>query len=306
MKLASRYSGRGSALLLTLWCVAVLSLMAVVIAQLVELDVEGESGRSARLEARALALTGIAYGMCPTLKRGSELYTQRFPDGSQLDVRVASENARLNINLLLRQPENQGLKALFKTWEVPLESAQVAADSLQDWTDADDLRQLNGAERDQLQNQTQYALPQNRDFLSVDEMARVRGMDAIAELKPDWRESFSVFSQGKLDVQESAPELFEAFALFSKPQAQQWERLRNGPDEIPGTTDDLMLKSLDELVAHLGLSHGQASELGNAFGIGGEPTRIISESRVGNASYEITVVVNRSEGKPRILSWEER
>ncbi len=307
---ATVYFGRsenGGALLLTLWCVAVLSLTIVLVARIVSSDVDTESMRSRRFEARELALTGLAYGMNPALKKDSELFHQKFPDGRSLDVRILSESARPNINLLLKEQDHHTLKKLFTLWEIPDLERSVAIDSLVDWTDPDSLRQLNGAERDDLLNQTKYSLPKNRDFRSVEEVERVRGMDSIERAVPGWKDYFSVYSGNKLDIQGAVPEILEVVAGLTKEQAELLQKWRNGPDGQEGTDDDYQIKNLDEVVARLGLPGTAREALLAAFQVGGEPSRIESTARVGGAQYRITVVIDRQKARAGqgIIHWGE-
>lgn len=297
---------RGAALLLTLWCVAVVAISVVLVARVVDADVTDESLRARRFEAREAALTGVAYGINPQVKRDSELLHQKFDGGRALDVRVASESGRLNINRLLKMPGDHTLKNLFTRWGIPEDEASAAVDSLADWVDADDLRRLNGAERDSLAGQTVYSLPQNREFHSISEMARVRGMDAVEQHRPDWREFFSVFSGEKLDIQDSPPELLEVAAGLTGEQALAIAAYRNGPDRLAGTADDILIKDLAEAVATAALSEAQAGTLAAAFQVGAEPTRVESTGWQGETKYEIAVVVNRAQGKGANLSWEEQ
>lgn len=297
---------KGAALLLTLWCVAILSVTIVLIARIVESDVDTESLRSRRFEARELALTGLAYGMNPSLKKDSELFHQKFPDGSSLDVRIISEGARPNINLLLKEKDRHTLKNLFRIWDVSDEDSRVAIDSLVDWTDPDSLRQLNGAEREDLLNQTKYSLPKNRDFRAVEEMKRVRGMDAVAMAQPSWKDFFSVFSSNKLDIQDAAPDILQAVAGFTREQAVDLQKWRNGADELEGTDDDHIIKKLGEVTAKLGLQEPQQAALEAAFQVGGEPSRIVSTARVGGSQYQISVVLDRRKAGKGYLLWEEK
>lgn len=304
--LLPRRSRHGAALLLTLWCVAIVAVTVVLTARIVDSDVESESARSRRFEARELALTGIAHGGNPKLERDCELFHQRLEDGSQLDVRVTSESARLNINLLLQQPDRLILKGLFKLWEVPPDEARVAIDSLIDWTDRDDLRQLNGAERQDLEGQTDYSLPQNRDFQSISEMRRVRGMDAIARYQPEWPIFFSVFSGERVDIQDVSSDVLCVTAGLSHSQAAQLVKLRNGSDGLPGTDDDLVIQTIDEVIPLLGLNDVQAEALRAGFVVGGEPTRIESTAIVGGTQHRISTVVNRKSAPPARMTWDEQ
>lgn len=306
----------GSALVLTLWAVAILSVMIVTLARLVDVDLEASSLASKRFEARELALTGIAYGMNPQIKRGDPLQHQRPDDGSALDVSVTSESARININSVLGDVNDETLADLFELWNVPEEFSRTAQDSLRDWIDENDIRSLNGAEREDLLGQTQYSVPENRDFISVEEMERVRGVDAIVLSQPNWAEVFSVHSEETLDVQDASSSVLQAVGGFSIEQAERLIETRNGPDGGAQTDDDLIFENLDQVASVIGLSQVQREALESRFGIGSEPTRVESVATVGGVSYTITVILDRGGsadgesggnrgGEAKVLSWKE-
>lgn len=297
----------GSALLLTLWCVGVLGLSLFLIVQMMEGDVDEERFESMRVEARQLALTGVAIASNPAIERGDELLTQRLPGDRTLEVTITSENARMNINRALETPANPVLRALFARWEVPDRSLGLVVDSLTDWVDEDDLRSLHGAERDDLIDQSRYSIPQNRPFVSVREMERVRGMDLVAGVKPEWPEYFSVHSGAKFDVHDAPLDWLVVAGGMSRSMAEQWIELRAGLDKIPNTEDDVRLGNLGELRTLLGMSELQFGVLQANFDVNSNIRRISSLATVGNVSYRITVVSRESEegGIPLYLMWEE-
>ena len=76
-----------SALLLVLWCVAVLSITILAVARMVQNDVDDAGLKNRRVEARELALTGIAYGMHPKIDPWDPLLNENaerdHPQGQQ-------------------------------------------------------------------------------------------------------------------------------------------------------------------------------------------------------------------------------
>lgn len=297
----------GSALLLTLWCVGILSLSIFVVVRLVEYDLDDERFESMRVEAREMALTGIALGLHPDIERGAPLLRQTFGENRTLVVSVESENARLNINQALEQPSSPILKAILTRWELPDRDIGSIVDSLYDWVDQDDLRSLNGAEVEDLQDQSRYSIPQNRPFIGVSEMERVRGMDQVAAQVPQWRKYFSVFSGDKFDIHDVSLDWLVAAGQLPEPVAVQWIEARTGPDKLAGTEDDLRLSSIAELRALLGIGETQLAALQELFDVNADPLRITSLATIGDVSYAISVVTTKSEAgePPQFMSWEE-
>ena len=295
----------GSALLLVLWAVAVLSITVLAVARVVRSDVDDASLQNRRFEARELALTGVALGMHPKIEPWDSLLDQKLGGGRELRVRVISEASRMDINRALKEPDQKTLRKLFEIWGAKQEVISAAVDSLVDWTDADDLRSLNGAEKSDLLKQTVYSLPANRDFRSVNEMERVRGMDAIAALNPDWADYFTVNGGRRIDLQDASIDLMRAGGL-SEEQARMVEQVRNGADKLPQTKDDYKIKNMTEFLRRIGVSDDQMQLIQSKFGAGLGPTRINSRARIGGTDYRIVVVAARGAQDNGLIVWDEQ
>lgn len=298
-------SVRGSAMLLTLWCVAVLSVTVLAVARMVQRDVDVEGLASRRFEARQLALTGVALGMNSKIQRWDPLMKQTFPNGFELKVRTVSEAARLNINRALKEPDQVTLRRLFNVWEIPPEEVGVIIDSLVDWIDADDLRMANGAERDDLLDQNRYSIPANRDFHSIAEMERVQGMDVVAAWKPDWREFFTVHGGRRVDLQDASVDMLQAVGDMPREVAEKIAELRLGADLEPDTEDDLKIEDVATFFQQLGFVGQRADAAVRRFSGRSEPTRIESTAEVGGTDYRIVAIVNRESGEGGLIGWEE-
>lgn len=297
-----------SALLLSLWCVAVLSITVLAVAKIVLADVDGAALQNRRFEGRELALTGVAYGLHPKIEPWDPLLDQRFPDGSKLRVRVTSEGAKLDINRQLRERGQPVLRRLFTNWGLTSPQISAVIDSLVDWIDPDDQPLLNGAERAQIEKEPQYSLPANRDFRSVGEMEKVRGMEVVAAAKPDWAKFFTVHGGRRIDLQEASIDVMRAAAGFSVDQAQQIDEVRLGADHLPQTRDDLKIKNVGKFLESMGLPTAQRTAALARFSAGTGPTRVESKATVGGTDYTISVIVARGSngGDGAVLDWSER
>jgi general secretion pathway protein K len=294
----------GSALMITLWCVAVLSITVLAVARMVQNDVEDAGRMNRNFAARELALTGVALGMHPKIEPWDPLLTQQLADGGRLRVNVMSEAARLDINRVLREKERTMLKRLFQNWGAEPLEASTAIDSLVDWVDKDELRMNNGAEKPDLERLPQYSIPANRDFRSVAEMEKVRGMDRIAALKPDWAEYFTVNGGRRIDLQDASIDVMRAGGL-SEDQAKQVELVRRGADKTHRTKDDLRIKNAQEFLRKIGLPEAQLQFVQANFSAGSGPTRIESRADVGGTEYRIVAVAGKG-GENSLVSWDEQ
>lgn len=298
----------GSALLLSLWCVAVLSITVLAIAKMVLADIDDAGLQNRRFEGRELALTGLAYGLHPKIEPWDPLLDQQFPDGRKLKVRVTSEGAKLDINRQLREKGQPTLRRLFTNWGLTSPEISTVIDSLIDWIDPDDQALLNGAERAQLEKEPQYSLPANRDFRSVGEMEKVRGMDLVAAAKPDWAKFFTVYGGRRIDLQEASIDVMRAVAGLTFEQAQQIDEARRGADHLPQTRDDLKIKNVGKFLDAMGLPPAQRNLALTKFTAGTGPTRIESKATIGRTDYTVSVVVSRGAngGDGALMDWSER
>ena len=295
----------GSALILVLWCVLILSISILAAARLVEWGIADQRVGSRRFEAKQLALTGIAYGRDPQIEREDPLLRQEWGVKKKLRVVVGSEGGRININHLLAREDYTILTDLFEHWGMKEQEAASLTDCLKDWVDADDLRSLHGAERSDLQG-TPFALPGNRPFLTISEMRGVKGFEVLEGVKSNWAESFSVLSAGRLDLQEVSAELLVIFGKLKKQQAESLVTYRAGLDREPNTMDDVPMDSVENVAAIVGLSDFQQKMVGCHFQVGGSPIRITSTGFVGDTKYMVTAVIPTRGKEAPFLWWEEK
>lgn len=298
---------QGAALFLVLWALLVTSIALIVAVKLVDFDLETEAAAARRFEARQLALSGLAVASHPQIKQGNSLLHRDFGDGRQWSVRFVSENSRLNINRLLRDQNTEPLRLLFRHWGLDEQQTAILLDSLLDWTDPDNFRRLNGAEQDDIPLAGTYSRPENRPFLDLSEMERVRGMEWVVQAKPDWKDYFSLFAGRNLDLQFAPPDLIIALTGIDTQRVTQFLRMRDGEDGLPGTPDDAPLLTLQDAAALLGANPAERQALERFFQAG-QPTlrRITSTGIVGKTRYLIECVVSPGEGGTgQVLSWRE-
>lgn len=298
---------RGAALFLVLWALLVVSISLIMAVRLVEFDLESETAAARRFEARQLALSGIAVATHPQVEARSPLLYNDFGDGRVWAVRIESENSRLNINRLLRRGEPEPLRRLLTLWGLNERQVSIVIDSLMDWVDADEIRSLDGAETADIALDSGWSRPENRPFLDLAEMERVRGMEWVEEARPDWREYFSVHAGRLVDLQFASPDLLQALGGIDEIRARQFVRIRDGEDGLPGTADDVVFESWEDAMAALGASPAEQAELQKTFSAGTPGLRrIVSRGEVAGTAYVIECVLSPGSGGPtQMLSWRE-
>lgn len=301
-------SVNGAALLLVLWAIAVVSFAVVWMADVVNLELETGASGAAGLRARQIAVSGIALGLHPQTDPEDEgLLNRDFGNGELLRVRIRGEGARLNINRLLEQQDRITLKNLFMMWGLEDTEADGLIDKMIDWIDEDDFRLLNGAERAEYEALGIMDAPANRPFRSVREMGRVLGMERVAELKPDWAETFTIFGDGRVDVNEAPAEVLQAVTGLTPEMVEGILQQRRGPDGIEPSEDDFRFESIDQLAGWLQGSLLPLPMVASKLTTESTVKRIDSRGIVGDRSRRISVVASSDDdaGAATYLLWEE-
>jgi len=186
--------GRGVALVLVLWVIALLTVMALGLTatQRTESTLTANAMDGARF--RAAADAAIAYAAVNLLAPvGPDLdATQVNPDTASeswvpdrsphrwtfaevpLVISVENESSRIDLNAAAPQL----LADLMVTVGAPYEDAQTLAARIVDWRDQDDLKELNGAEDPDYKAAGLSYGAKDAPFTSVEEMGEVLGMTA--------------------------------------------------------------------------------------------------------------------------------
>ena len=283
---------RGSALMAVMWIIALLTMLVATAELLLTEDVETIQTRSDMFHARMLAEAGLAIGSNPAVKPDDvNLLRHEVSPGEGYIVSMHGEDGRINPNKLLLSddPQNRSLLLnITRAWGLNLDESQIIIDSLQDWVDQDDFQRLHGAEK---KFYNTPGMPFNRPFRSVDEMALVRGMDAVERRYPNWRDWFSVYASGTVDVNEASAEVLTALTGADPVMAQQFVSRRAGPDGIPHTKDDLTVSDLQTALRLLGISNPQQG--GVVLGVQSSIVRIESVGVVGSFRRKLAAVLNR-------------
>ena len=247
--------------------------------------------------------------MHPRVSRDdTELLNQDLSGGEKLRVRIRGEGARLNINALLEGQDRAVLLNLFTLWGLSSDDADMLIDRLTDWIDDDIGRQMNGAEQSEYEAAGIIGSPANRPFRSVDEMGQVLGMEVLIRVNPDWREAFTIFGDGKVDVNEASSDILQAAAGLTPEMTEDILRMRRGDDEIEPSEDDYRFESLAELSGWLQASTQSAAEAVARLTTESTVKRIDSRGMVDDCERQISVVTATGSGGPsgKYLLWEER
>ncbi len=278
---------RGSSLVATFWLIATLGMILFGATKFISVDGSLLAARKGVAYARAHAETGLALGAHPASRSGDAILRRKFDDGGSYRVSLSTEESRLNANELVKLNHSAVMKRLFRGWGISESDAAAIADAIKDWVDADDLASLNGAERGAYPNP---ALPFNRPFRSLDELALVRGMDQVARVRPNWRDAFSLWAEGKVDLNQADAEIIAAAVGVARSNAAQLVAVRAGADGIAGTVDDRSFVTVPEALAILQVAPALMAGLDSQFTVSGKTRRVESIGAFGEQHRKLALI----------------
>ncbi len=298
------HRSRGAALLAVIVMIGVLSLACVSALRVISFDVDVAASKIHGSRARQVAEMGIAVGSNAAIrKRSDPLLNRADPEtGESYEVKLISEGGRFNLNAILLKEDKDLLKSMFVKWGLELRDAEEIVDSLIDWVDPGDEEQLNGAEKEYYEKEGRINQPFNRPFYNINEASLVRGMKLVEAVKPDWREWFTVWNEGLLDVNEASAELIAAAADIEPEQAAIIPETVRGVDAILGTEDDVPFQDAASALDRIGVDdQSPAAARYTAGSIDTGTVRIESLGIAQGAKRKITLIVRNRSGNPQIL-----
>lgn len=297
---------KGSALVAVLWLIAILAMASIAAIRVVSFDVDIATSQVHGFRARQLAEMGIAVASNPAVKRTDPLLRQMSEEnGEGFEARIISEGEKFNINAIVLRQDEALLKSMFIDWGLELDEAEAVVDALVDWVDTNDEVGLNGAESEWYLDQGRLNQPFNRPFYHLDEVRLVRGMDYIEALKPDWREWFTIWSAGALDLNEASADLIAAAAEITVEEAAVIPETVRGADGLRDTEDDAPFQSVEQALALLGVDGTLRPEVSARMTVNDTTTRLESIGSVSGARRKITVIVRNRTGRPAVLERTE-
>jgi general secretion pathway protein K len=317
----------GAALMVSLWILAILSLIVGSFAFEVNLEGMLVSHKRKRFRAEMMAYSGLEYAKAILDKREkaneleieemdedpdgfmqAALYIQRglstsstieFEDGGSFTVTLESAEAGRNVNLLTR---DQWLD-IFEMANVPSTDWETMIDCLTDWIDPNDLHQLDGAESDDpFYEEAGYPV-KNGPLDSVEELLLVKGWGPdILYGKPadeDTDEIFGIYDiltvwgDGKVNLNTASEDLLLSFSEYEDWELQSVFERRMGDDMEGGTLDD-GIKSLDDVSADP-----------NKFKLQSSFVKVTSVGDIFGNQYQIEAIFLQKNKDSVIVYWNE-
>ena len=329
-------SRRAGVLVAVLVLVGTLSLMLATTALIVRSDAELATAQKKAFRASQLAEMGIPIGANPVTKKSDQsLLNQALSPDESFSVKIKGEGGKFNINSLIQQAKadpGEGREQLeIVLAAVGVDDDQIRSrmiDNLINWVDEDDMTDggRDTYEKEQYEAEGNFNYPFNRPFYNLDEMLLAKEMHLLPGVCPHWRDIFTIYSGGRLDVNEASAECLAIASLESVAEAQrfaaqQYEAsidpraepsehykdaqevldMRWGKDGAENTTDDEQL-DVNTVATMMGLDPNLAS---TRFTNQDQTTRIESTATVGDLRKRIVLIVRNRAQNPQILMREE-
>ncbi|MGA0899392.1 MAG: general secretion pathway protein GspK [Luteolibacter sp.] len=294
---------RGAALMAVLWLIAILAVASITALKVISFDMSVAASTIHGARAKHMAEMGIAIGSHPLIERTDPLlYFEDEQKQEGYQVTLSSEGQRFNINAIIAGRDTDLLNTMFTQWGMELDESEALVDALTDWFDGDDQVSIKGAEAEQYEQAGRLNQPFNRPYYNLDEMRLVVGMDRLEALQPDWRDWFTVWSSGQLDLNDASAEFIAMAAECPIEQALLVIEAVEGRDGIRNSEDDEPFKDVGSALALLGIDPTLDPLLTQRFTINDTTVRIESIGWAGEARRRTTLILrNRNGTKPALL-----
>ena len=179
----------GVALVLVLWIVVLLTIMASSFSLSIRRNTELVRNAKEQAQALALAEGGLHYAMMmlslpdpgQRWRTDGAIY-EMYLAGARIRIQLYDESGKFDIN---NTKEDQW-HLLLERLGVETEDALAVTDAALDWVDSDSFHRLNGAEKEEYEDQGLDYGPRNGPFRSIEELQLVLGVSAklYAALEP--------------------------------------------------------------------------------------------------------------------------
>lgn len=290
---------RGSALLLVLFAILLLSGLITATVAFVRSDIDEYDALNKEFRARQLAESGLAYGIDPQVQdQDRALLEQEMPDGGRFHVLISSESTKLNINFILQNGRDDLLSSLFVRWGVAPKTADAAVEGFRKY--------LSNGGGQQAASTNGQIMELGTQFTSVAEMSLVPEFGPVMQKKPDWIDFFTIWGDGKIDVNLADAEMISLVTGVMPATADQVVKYRWGPDGKPFTSDDRSYNSMEEVRAALGMSPEQFQLVQNLLSLNSAVDRIESTGIIAGYEKQIDVITSRNTIPITYLSWQEK
>lgn len=316
---------RGSALVVVLWVLLIVSLIVSMFAFEMQLEAKILTLQRKRFKADQLALAGVELARAmlafekeenttgqkiiyedPWINEAVKItqgipvyFSEKTGDGTVI-LRIDYEEGRRNVRNMTREE----WRFLFDQSGIPNTEWDTLLDCLDDWQDENDLHMLNGAESDDPFYKKRGYKCKNAPIDTVDELLLIKGWseeilygtlpgEAVKQPLSGIANQLTVWGSGKINPNSAGTNVLSSLKI-PEGTIDAILEMRLGPDGEAGTADD----GLDEKdIAALGLS--------DLFTLKPEYVSITSIGEVGAVQSKISCIFKLGEKEAVPLFWLE-
>ena len=299
-------AGRGVALIVVLWAVALISAAMLGLAAILQRQLGQEIASLQNSRAILVAESGLQMALNPQIQpaiaaEASRALAAELQPGWGVPVRfevgaedLRGEDGKVNLNSLAlgdREFCRRVLTNLLLSWDVNPTTASAFLDGLLDYVDPD--KQTTGTD-DTTENPDRVDGPLER----LDEVERIPGWGQVMKesREQNWRNKFTLYGSGKLSLKSADADVIEAWLGLNPGAAANFVQARRGPDGIEGTQDD---------VVNVGLLRPLSEQEQARTNAGSEDLwRVTSTGYVGEVKRKVVALISRNP--PQIKTrWTE-
>jgi hypothetical protein len=303
---SQKAKSRGAAIMLALWALFLLS--ALVISWALDINTRlSLSGDATRmLKAEAVACSGAEVALHPFVKPDSPNLSGQLDNGASYEARITGEGGRLDLNWFVAGEDPDKLEVLrryLKNKGIDLNERDTMIDSLLDWVEPNvGLHHLNAPPESDT-----YHPPHAGGLARVEELKQVAGWQDFTSA-PGWDDDFTVNTRMGVDMTWASRDVLLALPGMTPEIVDRFLQLRQGPDGIDGTADDMVFKSNDEILVTMGFRQDQIVKLKNSHVLAQAPVlvfRVVSVGTAGKATRTVQMVFQRVGTGVAVITWKE-
>ena len=325
-----RLSHYGSALIMALWALLLLSTAIFAWLKFIDKNVTVTVEASGGLDAKAMAHTGIVVALNKDVTQQTPLLKQQFDSRRGYEVQMTGEGGRLDLNWLFASSSGGDLQAanvpgtsavqavpagplnpdpvkieIFQRYlarrGLPFQDAIRLTNCILDWLDPDNIPRLGGAE-----DEGDYHPPNRGQFLSVQELAQVKDSLPLVS-QAGWQDDFTIYSGHGVDLQSASEMVLKSLPRVGEANVDRFLQLRRGPDGRDGTRDDHIFQNATEALSYLGVTGAPAQQMTSYVTVEKplSTVHLVSTGTSGPSVWRVEVVAKKMGIQPTILSWTE-
>ena len=225
-----------------------------------------------------------------------------LPDGVDVQVKITDESGRLPIN----HNNVQIWNLLFEEMGIDLGQAEILTDSLIDWMDQDDLKRLNGAEKEDYDFDGKDYRPSNEILKDFEELRLIQGFDEVffdeETGEPNqyyhwFEQSVTLHCEHPVNVNAAQGLVLNVLARMGGFDSEYLRQHLRGPDNEAGTGDDPWLTNFEQIPGFgAGPTPGGTNSSGNLFGATSQMFRIEVKVARGESVFLIDTLVGPKGG----------